>query len=217
VTVTSTGSINTIGANSIAVLAQSVGGGGGFGGFSLAATTGGSSGGDLKVGAANSGEAGINGTVTVTIGGGTLTTKGALATGALIQGIGGGGGYAGIVVDGSLSIGASGLNVQLGQHGSTVAAGTAVKTSNANDIVTGGVGSLGFVAQSIGGGGGVAGLSAAQGLTVAGALNVTLGTFGASGGGDGALAEVKTLAGAPKSCQAFIGTPVSSGSEWQVE
>ncbi len=141
VAVTNSGTIQTSGAGSDVIVAQSIGGGGGSVDNSGAAVT-------LGGSAANGGK---GGTVTVD-NSGQLTSVGDDSRGILAQSIGGGGGLAGRS-SGAVSIGGSG--------GSGNDAG-AVKVTNqaGGSISTTGVRSDGILAQSIGGGGGTGGSSA---------------------------------------------------------
>ncbi|KAA0123607.1 autotransporter outer membrane beta-barrel domain-containing protein [Methylobacterium sp. P1-11] len=178
VTVSQAGSITTGGAYAAAILAQSVGGGGGNGGnaSTLAAT-------------GFSFDKTLNGligklpiadslAVTETIGGGTgngnrgglvtVTNRGAITTGGSnahgieAQSIGGGGGNGGNV-SGS-AVGKLAVSLTLGGTGGVGGSGGNVAVSNAaaGVIKTGGDGSHGIVAQSIGGGGGMGGSIAAR-------------------------------------------------------
>jgi hypothetical protein len=88
VNVENTGSITTSGAGSIAIVAQSIGGGGGLGGTGAVGEDG-----EIGVGG-RGGAAGNGGMVTVTQTG-DIATSGVAAHGVLAQSIGGGGGYGG--------------------------------------------------------------------------------------------------------------------------
>jgi hypothetical protein len=164
VTVISSGSIKTTQANSSGVFAQSVGGGGGWGGFSIGLGTGSGSTG-LKLGLGNCTlddcdplalipVDGKTGTVTVTINGKTNVTEGSLSYGALLQSIAGGGGAAGTVLEGVLTFTGSDVVVTVGSAG---VFGNATKQTSiyAPDTTTSGLGAIGLLSQSIGGGGGV--------------------------------------------------------------
>ncbi len=97
----SSGAITTHGGQAHAVFAQSVGGGGGSGGFSVAATLGGAG---ASVGLGGSGGAGqLASTVTVNSTG-DLLAEGAGSHGILAQSVGGGGGNGGF--SGTLALGA---------------------------------------------------------------------------------------------------------------
>jgi len=187
--------ISTQGDQAPGILAQSVGGGGGlaavnqtsFLGSKVTATLALGSAGDLSFGqeASNGG-----GQVTVTHGG-TLTTAGALSFGILAQSVGGGGGYVtvenrdGTTAASSMSDGIGSIGVGINGIGSS-GIGSSVSTSIAftslgrqtgaggavtvaqsasGAIHTAGIDAHGIVAQSIGGGGGIAGLATQPGLT----------------------------------------------------
>lgn len=158
------GSITTTGKHGVAVFAQSVGGGGGLvrsmtddetfdpellvenpqgrifdvHGFSA------------RIGGRN-GAAGAGGTVAVAIGG-AVSTSGLNAHGVLAQSIGGGGGTA---LGGRLLVPAGGSGGDGGARGDGGA--VSVRLDGLAKIETSGAGAYGILAQSIGGGGGVAG------------------------------------------------------------
>jgi hypothetical protein len=168
VTVVSTGDIFTTGDNSSAVFAQSVGGGGGWGGFSIglgAANQGiGASGLTLGLGGewgffnpvANNG---LRGTVTVTVNGQRTVTEGNLSYALLAQAIAAGGGAIGTVWRGVLTFLGSDVNIQVGSNGSVNGDATLQSSTYHNDATTIGLGSIGLISQSIGGGGGVTGVT----------------------------------------------------------
>ncbi|WP_187971188.1 hypothetical protein [Aquibium microcysteis] len=176
VTVTSNGSITTTGANSSAVFAQSVGGSGGWGGLAIGIGTGAgdSDGVKLSLGSKSITETclslqfaeclpqgGTQGTVTVTIDGETTVTSGNLAYGLLAQAIGGGGGAMGTVM-GALSFFGSDVVVDVGSNGALSENGQAVTITYGNPTTTTGLGSIGLIAQSVGGGGGVNAMTAEE-------------------------------------------------------
>ncbi|WP_346908066.1 autotransporter outer membrane beta-barrel domain-containing protein [uncultured Roseibium sp.] len=156
VTVTNSGDITTTGSSGTAIYAQSVGGGGGAGGD-------GSSGllTDATVGGGGSG-GGDGGTIYIDHTG-TIKTTGAGAMGMFVQSIGGGGGAAGDV---ELGFSESVLDLS-----STFGLGVATQedagdggdggdiTIESGAITTTGKQSHGIWAQSLGGGGGAAGLA----------------------------------------------------------
>ena len=108
VTVNSTGQISTGGADSTAILAQSIGGGGGNGGFSVAGAVGvGGTGKSVNIGVAiggSGGSGGVGGTVNVT-NNGLLSTQGDGAYGIQAQSVGGGGGNGGGTVSAVIGLG----------------------------------------------------------------------------------------------------------------
>lgn len=171
------GAINTSGAASHGLYAQSVGGSGGDGGSArtMAYTfnpafrpPSGSDGFNLQVGIGGNGGTGTTGGAVTVANSAPIHTAGDGSYGIFAQSVGGGGGNGGS---------ASGLptipftdrvkiykNVVIevgGKGGSTGDGGKVQVTHTAGDIVTDGYGSPGVVAQSIGGGGGIGGNGAA--------------------------------------------------------
>lgn len=196
VTVTSSGSILTLGANSTAILAQSIGGGGGNGAFSLEAGDNSAFGAGLFVGGSLSGGGGdgTKGTVTVIVSGnGSTATMAGLSYGLLGQSIGGGGGNGGLVVPDPLTVGAGGITVRAGGTGSVSGNATAQVSSNSNAVFTQGAGSIGLISQSIGGGGGVNGLTGDVNVSTASLLSTIVG--GTSSGGGRGDAATLTITG----------------------
>lgn len=145
-------SASTQGDRAYGFLLQSIGGGGGVAGAGKAANL-------TSVGLGGRGGAGGDGgAVTLTLNSGSkISTAGAGSHGVLAQSIGGGGGVAG---DSSVNLGLSpqGWTIGGGETGGVGTGGTVTVNSNAN-ISTTGVNAFGIVAQSIGGGGGLAGNS----------------------------------------------------------
>ncbi|RDJ27020.1 hypothetical protein DWF00_08395 [Bosea caraganae] len=159
------GSIQTTGPLSAGIFAQSVGGGGGVGGAtgpSLARTnlSGSFFQGNLTLGG-NGGGGGSGGEVDITHSG-SIATLGDLSFGILAQSVGGGGGHGGATLTASaptgggflLTLGASagGQNWGDSQSGGTVNA----TVSGTGKISTSGDYAAGILAQSVGGGGGLA-------------------------------------------------------------
>ena len=157
VNVTNAGTINIAGDNSIAVFAQSVGGGGGSAGSAL---------GVAVVPVFIGGEAGANGKgddVTV-INTGTIVISGNNSVGIFAQSVGGGGG---LVRPGG---GASSVTAQNGGIGD----GGTVTVRNSGMIIITGDNSVGLYSQSVGGGGGAVGM--ASGLTGSGSSSLVSGS-----------------------------------------
>lgn len=154
-TVITTGVSGSTGYGSSGILAQSIGGGGGLATVDTAAANG-----LVWLGGTStaSGVGGHGGAVNFT-GGGTVTTRGDAAHGAVLQSIGGGGGVAliGSSREFSGSAAPTGLAVDLtlGSRDSS-GSGQAVTSSAALTIQTFGDNAFGLLAQSIGGGGGIA-------------------------------------------------------------
>lgn len=193
---TETGTISTDGDNSIGFLAQSVGGGGGNGGYSVTGSVsgGGTASGAITLGLGGEGGTGGGGGTVVAQSKSTITTTGAFSNAFVAQSIGGGGGTGGY----NISVAASGagtgsgaVSVGLGGGGGTGSDGGEVRAETHNLISTAGRGSIGVLAQSVGGGGGSGGFNvsaaASAGGTGSGAVSVGLGGDGAGGGDGGAV------------------------------
>ncbi|HUT45295.1 MAG TPA: hypothetical protein VMX36_03380, partial [Sedimentisphaerales bacterium] len=147
VNISNEGNIVTLGNGSSAIFAQSIGGGGGVAGAGAVGLVG-------KVGiGGEGGAAGDGGDVTVSHEG-QIETFGDAAYGISAQSVGGGGGAAGDVGRGIFDFG---LNVAFGQPGGGGGDGGAVDVLSEGDITTHGTGAIGIFAQSVGGGGGIAG------------------------------------------------------------
>lgn len=170
----------TLGHNAAGILAQSVGGGGGYGGVGNAYSNDVSTG-DTQVGLSfgvggNGGASGTGGAVSVTSAA-SITTIGSQSPGIQAQSVGGGGGVAGnggaqsaggnynlsVAVGGNAANGSSGGSVSVTNTGNiTTGAQLDLASTNQNSLnlsqpITIGGDSHGIVAQSIGGGGGSGG------------------------------------------------------------
>jgi hypothetical protein len=166
-----------------AVLAQSIGGGGGHGSSATAVSPGGYS---QSIGGSG-GSGNDAGTVTYTdtgAAGRLIQTKGDRSRGVFLQSVGGSGGDAGNALS-IISPSLSPVSIALGSSGSGGDGGAvAYKTGIAN-ITTAGVHASAIQALSVGGGGGNAGTSiSASGFTFAD-FNLTVGGSGAGGGSAG--------------------------------
>jgi hypothetical protein len=145
VNVTQTGAISTSGAAAIGIVAQSVGGGGGYAALaSLNANTTLTNPTNVTIGGSG-GSSGNGGDVNVTVGA-PITTHGNNAVGVIAQSVGGGGG---ILLTSGLSAG-----VTPTFSGGTGNGGNVTVNVNA-PISIYGAGVYGVIAQSIGGGGGM--------------------------------------------------------------
>ena len=177
---------------SFGVLAQSVGGGGGVGADGTATP-----GGIVYLGAdiaGGGGSAGDGKTVTINQTGstaGTITTYGGGAHAILAQSVGGGGGIAG---SGGAVLAGTGVfsgivTVSLGgrSNGTSGSGGAVLVDFPGPIIVTDGDSAYGILAQSIGGGGGLAAISAGATPSVAG-----LGGSGAKGDGGSVTANLSS-------------------------
>jgi uncharacterized protein with beta-barrel porin domain len=173
VSFTATGQVSTAGAGAYGLVGQSIGGGGGFAGFwsggsqapVISSTTLGATG----------GAGGDGGAVAMTTQA-AISTKGTGAIGVLAQSIGGGGG----VVE-AFGVGAS-APVLLGSAGGASGNGGAVNLTVNNQVSTTGNGAHAVVAQSVGGGGGIASLYSVDGAIIATPANAAAGGGGGNGG-----------------------------------
>ena len=175
--------ITTYGDFSHGILAQSVGGGGGNGGYAKSAGVIVST----AIGGAG-GSGGAGGEVTLNAGNSAITTAGDQSPGMVLQSIGGGDGNggaansytAGVLFSAAIAVGGNG-----GDGGN----GDAVTGVNGGTISTSGADSIGVIAQSIGGGGGNGGSTLAKSLAVADDPEIPTIDFstavGGSGGGGG--------------------------------
>jgi hypothetical protein len=173
-------SIVTHGDDSHGVFAQSLGGGGGSGGFAITGgisrnDVGASIGGSGKGGGAG-GEVTLNNTATV------VDTSGNHAYGVLAQSIGGGGGDGGFAISGGISDAPS-ARFGLGGSGDGGGASSAVRLTTSSDVITRGNDAHGVFAQSLGGGGGSGGFAIAGGIGTDNAqVNAAVGGSGKGGG-----------------------------------
>jgi len=200
------GNIVTLYDGSIGVLAQSVGAGGGIGGNAVLGVTG-------KFGLGGGGGAsGDGGDVEVKVGG-SIETVGTSAYGIFAQSVGGGGGIAGDVDFGiidsktvpvigetpALNIGA-GLAVM--RDGGSAGNGGNITVDFNGRITTSGHAAIGILAQSIGGGGGLAGDTGFGLLNEIKDVLACSSVEGASGAGD-AIGQ---------GCNAWVGSAGGDGS-----
>jgi hypothetical protein len=171
--------IITTGGYSDAILAQSIGGGGGAAGnadatassdaaaqivtsaagytqyasygFTMSHSLGGGAGGDGGSVTVGNGNS-STATTSLLI---NAATSGVWSDGILAQSIGGGGGSSGTAASKG-ALGSLSLNLQFGGSGGTGGTGGAVTVQGIGTVITSGYGSMGIAAQSIGGGGGAA-------------------------------------------------------------
>ena len=188
VRVTSSGQIDTFGDHSDGILAQSIGGGGGDGAFSVAGGI--SKGPSLNFAIGGSGgNGGSGGAVSVTSAS-NVATRGKVSMGILAQSVGGGGGSGGFTISGSISKDSGGLSFSLGGAGGPGSSAGDVNVLSKGQVVTTNEGSHAIVAQSIGGGGGNGGFagSLVGGFGQKGAnLSVSIGGSGGIGGSAGSV------------------------------
>ena len=193
--------IYTEGQFSNGVIAQSIGGGGGNGGYAIGAggaAAGGAAGAINVAVGGSAGGGGAGGSVDATVRA-DVTTKGLDSDAVLIQSIGGGGGNGGYsVAAGAAGAGAAAgtVTVSLGGSGGDGGEGGAVRAMVEGEVYTKSDRSAGVVAQSIGGGGGNGGFNVSGSVAGAGlgggSVSVGLGGSGGSGGNGGSVnAEVK--------------------------
>ncbi|MGE4248942.1 MAG: hypothetical protein AB7F09_06105 [Parvibaculaceae bacterium] len=183
---TAQGTVTTEERNAIGVLSQTIGGGGGVGNLSV--NTVGNSASRLAITLGGSqltqGDGGPTSTVKTQE---QVTTKGILSHGMVVQSIGGGGGVANVVFQGGVAL-TNGATLTLGGAGGAGGNGGDL-TATASDIVTTGVGAMGIVVQSIGGGGGLTGIASnglifgQSGFLPATPVNVVGGSDAAGSGG----------------------------------
>jgi hypothetical protein len=197
VTATVTGNATTYGVHSDAIVAQSLGGGGGNGGFNISGSIGGvgsSIGGTLGVGVGGKGGGGGNGQAVDLTVSGNVYTGGDKSAGIIAQSIGGGGGNGGFNVTLGIAAGTSGAgNVGVGVGGGGGGGGSSgsVVGNVTGNVQTEGEDSGGVLVQSVGGGGGSGGFDISGGIGVSksasGNLMVGVGGFGGGGGSAGAV------------------------------
>lgn len=202
--------ITTQGMAASAITAQSIGGGGGNGGAAHVLDVSAIFGTAVAIGGSGEG-GGAGGTVDITLANSTITTASDVSNtssisdsyGVLAQSIGGGGGNGGSAHATNITVSggpeapfAISTSLAIGGAGGGGGAGGSVIVGLTDDVTlsTGGVGSHGVLAQSIGGGGGAGGASHAMSTTVsdpdaslAVRVHVSLGGQGGAGGHGGTL------------------------------
>ncbi|MCW8039873.1 ESPR-type extended signal peptide-containing protein [Acinetobacter entericus] len=174
--------LSTEGNNAIGILAQSIGGSGGNGGFSVAGTA--LTGGGYSAGVALGGGGSTGGTSQSVVieTDHNIATNGDASTAIVAQSIGGDGGNGGFAISAGLDVKAASANVSLG--GGAGAGGTSgsVNVDSYGSMITKGSGSAGIIAQSLGGDGGNGGFAVSGGTAIGGTVSVGLGGSGAKGG-----------------------------------
>uniref|UniRef100_B0T2H8 Outer membrane autotransporter barrel domain protein n=1 Tax=Caulobacter sp. (strain K31) TaxID=366602 RepID=B0T2H8_CAUSK len=198
VTVNTAGDIHTRGVDASAIYAQSIGGGGGTGGFALAgALAGGTAAGSASVGVGGKGGAGSNADEVKVTSVTDIVTEGDRSAGIYAQAVGGGGGSGGWsgAVAGAGGQAAGAVGISIGGSGDHGGKGGVVKVDSTGHIDTTGADAAGVFGQSVGGGGGSGGFSIAAGVAVGqGALGGSVGVGGSgAGGGDGDTVTIDTL------------------------
>ncbi len=179
--VRSNGMVSTQGDHSDGILAQSVGGGGGLGGFDIA--FGGSSTGALTVSVGGGGGSGGNAGSTTLVNWADVATQGDHSSGVVAESVGGGGGHGGFTISVAASTNAS-FDVSVGGSGGSGGYSDGVSLTSAGNVTTAGLHSTAVFAQSVGGGGGNGGFSI--GLSASENFSMTASVGGGSGSGDNA-------------------------------
>ncbi|WP_156390711.1 autotransporter outer membrane beta-barrel domain-containing protein [Caulobacter sp. Root487D2Y] len=197
VTVDTAGQIHTRGVDASAIYAQSIGGGGGTGGFALAgALAGGSAAGAASVGVGGSGGAGGEGDEVKVLSVTDIVTEGDRSAGIFAQAVGGGGGSGGWsgAVAGAGGVAGGSVGVSVGGSGDHGGKGGVVTVNSVGQIDTLGEDATGIFGQSVGGGGGSGGFSLAAAVAGGeGALAGSVGVGGSgAGGGDGDTVDIIT-------------------------
>ncbi|WP_180900320.1 autotransporter outer membrane beta-barrel domain-containing protein [Martelella soudanensis] len=192
----------TRGADSAAIIAQSIGGGGGNGSFNVTVSGAGAGtgSGSIGVGLGGRGGTGGNGDVVTADVTGNVATEGENSAGLLVQSLGGGGGNGGMNVTASVAVagtGSGGASVGLGGAGGDGGDGGTASGTLEGDIKTSGNQSSAFVVQSLGGGGGNGGMNVSSTVTLAGTGTggVSVGIGGSGGGGGKADTATGKLTG----------------------
>jgi hypothetical protein len=190
--------VQTAGGNATGVLVQSVGGGGGNGGFNIAGSVSAASTGAAAVAVGiggNGGSGGVAGDAAATLDDGWVHTYGGNAAGVVVQSVGGGGGNGGFNVGAGVAVSqvAGTVGVGIGGTGGTGGRGGSADAVVRTDVLTEGDDATGVLVQSVGGGGGNGGFNIAGGAAVAstGAVGVSVGLGGT--GGDGGSAGAVSL------------------------
>lgn len=188
------GSITTLGKDAAGLLSQSVGGGGGNGGFavSLAASTDGS----LAFGLGGGGGVAGHGNDSVVVSDAVIHTSGDRSPGILSQSVGGGGGHGGLSVAVAGGTGSANIGLSMGGGGGAGGEGYLSHVTSNASVTTKGADSPGVVSQSIGGGGGSGGLAVSGVISLEDSTNLAgaLGGTGKAGGNSGGAGNPATYA-----------------------
>jgi hypothetical protein len=193
------GSVYTQGEDSNGLIAQSIGGGGGSGGLSVAGSiTVAQKAMGAGVSLGGSGGAGGNGLAVTVAQKGAIVTEKDRANAILAQSIGGGGGAGGF--SGALAVEAAkqdskAVAVSLGGSGGSGGTASKVEVGVSGDLRTGGDDAKGVLAQSIGGGGGAGGgsIALAAGLVASGGASTVGVSLGGGAGGGNHAGEVSVI------------------------
>ncbi len=198
IVVDSYGGLMTQGDFSDGILAQSIGGNGGIGGMSFTASISGSShlSGSATVSLGGKGGKGANSKDVSVTARDIIFTQGEYSSAITAQSIGGSGGKGGMSIGTSVLLsGGSAVNLSVGIGGEGGEGGKSgkVNVNNQANLVTKGNGSIGILAQSLGGGGGHAGNSINGSVTVSKGTNFTAGVRLGGDGGKGGTAGMVDL------------------------
>jgi hypothetical protein len=180
--------IKTAKADSDGILAQSIGQGGGNGGFTVS-VAGAAKGASVAFAMGGGGGAGGNGGTAAITSDANITTLGYESTGLFAQSVGKGGGNGGVTVAGALELTGVGIGVALGGSGGDSGSASRAQIINSGTIETAGADSDGIFVQSVGKGGGNAGVTvaaaASAGGNTSGDITVAVGGKGGRGGDAG--------------------------------
>ncbi len=185
VSVTSDSSVAVEGQSSRALVAQSVGGGGGSAGNVW--TVNGVSMINFGLGVGGTGGDGGDGGTVEVISSGGLVTKGDNAPALLAQSVGGGGGSGSVTITDNIA-GLGNVAVSIGGAGGSSGDGKDVAVTASGPIATAGDNAIGILAQSISDAGGQGGFTFSGSQVSLAAVNVGLGGTGGSGGESGSVA-----------------------------
>ncbi|MEL7114392.1 MAG: hypothetical protein AAGP08_02180 [Pseudomonadota bacterium] len=192
------GDVTTSGDQSDGIVAQSIGGGGGTGGYAISANISTSATKNLGVSLGGDGGSGGRGREVALDVTGAIGVTGAGSRGIVAQSIGGGGGSGGMAVTGTFSTSddTKAVSVDLGGAAGNGSPGGLVSVKSEKSISTGGetsstarVNEHGLVAQSIGGGGGTGGFVANGNANSDNNGNQSLGVTIGGKGGSGATSD----------------------------
>jgi uncharacterized protein YhjY with autotransporter beta-barrel domain len=184
VIVNNASAINTFGHSATGLFAQSVGGGGGTGGFSIAGSGAKTGAGSFSLG--GSGGGGGHGDIVTVDNQNSITTDGELAYGVMAQSVGGGGGAGGFSFSGGVTTDGFIMSASVGGAGGVGGNSGSVNLTNDGLVKTTKNGSHAILAQSVGGGGGSGGFSGSLTASAGSKPNISV-SVGGSGGvaGDG--------------------------------
>ncbi len=199
VSISGSGTIETIGDLASGMTAISTGGSGGLGGGSMSSTVISQGKATVTVGG-DGGDGGAGGTATA-LNIGTIETGGIASNGMLVQSIGGNGGAGGYAAQGGITVSppddipAGNVTITIGGSGGAGGSAGTVAAENYGSILTEDFSSAGMFAQSIGGNGGSGGsvYSGTANVLTSGTtidIGVSLGGKGGDGGSGGTVTAI---------------------------